>query len=89
MKEDNKKFNLKDFLDNILLINLFLAILSAIFFIFSILMQINGNSIFLNFFRKFWNPLILPIISILIFSTLVNAIISWLKRKVHLQEEDI
>ena len=89
MKEDNKKFNLKDFLDNILLINLFLAILSAIFFIFSILMQINGNSIFLNFFRKFWNPLILPIISILIFSILVNAIISWLKRKVHLQEKDI
>ena len=52
-------------------------------------MEINGNSIFLNFFRRIWEPFILPAITILIFSTLLIAFISWLKKKVLPEEEDI
>ena len=52
-------------------------------------MEINGKSTFLDFFRKIWEPFILPAISILISSSLLLAIISWLKRKLLLQEEDI
>ena len=83
------KFDFKKYLDNFLLCNLFVVIFSALFFIFSLIMEINGQSTFLDFFRKIWEPFILPAISILISSSLLLAIISWLKRKLLLQEEDI
>ena len=83
------KFDFKKYLDNFLLCNLFIVILSSLFFIFSLIMEIYGQSIFLNFFRKIWEPFILPTITILISSTLLIAIISWLKKKLLLEEEDI
>ncbi len=83
------KFELKKILDNFLLCNLFIVIFSAFFFIFSLIMEINGISIFLKYFRRIWEPFILPTITILISSTLLIAIISWLKKKLLLEEEDI
>ena len=83
------KFDFKKYLDNFLLCNLFIVIFSALYFIFSLIMEINGKSIFLDFFRRIWEPLILPTISILISSSLLIAIISWLKKKLPLEEEDI
>lgn len=83
------RFDFKKYLDNFLLCNLFVVIFSSLFFIFSLIMEINGKSTFLDFFRKIWEPFILPAISILISSSLLLAIISWLKRKLLLQEEDI
>ena len=83
------KSDLKKYLDNFLLCNLFVVIFSSLYFLFSLIMEINGKSIFLDFFRKIWEPFILPAISILIFSSLLLAIISWLKRKLLLEEEDI
>jgi len=83
------KIDLKKYLDNFLLCNLFIVIFSALFFIFALIMEINGKSIFLDFFRKIWDPFILPTISILISSSLVIAIVSWLKKKLPLEEEDI
>ena len=83
------KFDFKKYLDYFLLCNLFLVILSSLFFIFSLIMEINGKSIFLDFFRRIWQPFILPTITILISSTLLIAIISWLKKKLLLEEEDI
>ena len=83
------KIDFKKYLDNFLLCNLFIVIFSALFFIFSLIMDINGKSIFLNFFRRIWEPFILPAITILIFSTLLIAFISWLKNTVLLEEEDI
>ena len=83
------KFDFKKNLDNFLLCNLFIVIFSALFFIFSLIMEINGESIYLDFFRKIWEPFILPAITILIFSSLLVAFISWLKKKVLLEEEDI
>ena len=83
------KFDFKKYLDNFLLCNLFLVIFSSLFFIFSWIMEINGKSIFLDFFRRIWEPFILPTITILISSTLLIALISWLKKKLLLEEEDI
>ena len=83
------KFDFKKYLDNFLLCNLFIVIFCSLFFIFSLIMEINGKSIFLDFFRRIWEPFILPTITILIFSTLLIAIISWLKKKLLLEEEDI
>jgi len=86
--ESNQK-KLKEIIDILLLINLFSVIFFAIFFIFAVIMQINGIYIFLDIVQKVWNPLIVPLITILIISALVNGINSWLRRKLLSQEEDI
>ena len=89
MTKENKQNNLKQIIDNFLLINLFTVIFFALFFIFAIIMQLNGIYIFVNFIQKVWNPLIVPLITILIISSLVNGINSWWRRKLLSQEEDI
>ena len=80
----NHKF--KSFIDQILLINLFLVIFFAFFFIFSVIMEINGISIYLNFFRKIWDALIIPLITLLIVSSLWSGINSWLKHREQSEE---
>ena len=88
MTKEKSQIRLKDIIDNLLLLNLFVVIVFAMFFIFAVIMQINGEFIFLNFFQKLWNPLVAPLITILIVSTLFNGINSWWKRKWLSQEED-
>ena len=82
------KINFKKIIDNFLLVNLFLVIIFAFYFLFSVIMQINGKFIFLEFFQKLWNPLIVPLITILIVSSLTNGVTSWLQRRLRSQEED-
>ncbi|MDC2988117.1 hypothetical protein OAY04_00785 [Prochlorococcus sp. AH-736-J10] len=89
MSKENNQNSLKKIIDNLLLINLFTVIFFAIFFIFAIIMQLNGIFIFINFIQIVWNPLIVPLITILIVGALVNGINSWWRRKLLSQEEDI
>ena len=89
MTKENNQNKLKQIIDNFLLINLFTVIFFAIFFIFAIIMQLNGIFIFINFIQIVWNPLIVPLITILIIGSLVNGINSWWRRKLLSQEEDI
>ena len=89
MTKEKNQNNLKQIIDNFLLINLFTVIFFALFFIFAIIMQLNGIFIFINFIQRVWNPLIVPLITILIFGTLINGINSWWRRKLLSQEEDI
>ena len=89
MSKEKNQNKLKQIIDNLLLINLFTVIFFAIFFIFAIIMQLNGIFIFINFIQIVWNPLIVPLITILIFGALVNGINSWWRRKLLSQEEDI
>lgn len=89
MTKENNQNKLKQIIDNLLLINLFTVIFFAIFFIFAIIMQFNGISIFINFIQIVWNPLVVPLITILIIGALVNGINSWWRRKLLSQEEDI
>ena len=89
MTKENNQNNLKKIIDNLLLINLFTVIFFAIFFIFAIIMQLNGIFIFINFIQIVWNPLIVPLITILIIGALVNGLNSWWRRKLLSQEEDI
>ena len=89
MTKVNNQNNLKQIIDNLLLINLFIVIFFAMFFIFAIIMQINEIFIFINFIQIVWNPLIVPLITILIFGALVNGINSWWRRRLLSQEEDI
>ena len=89
MTNENNQNKLKQIIDNLLLINLFTVIFFAIFFIFAIIMQLNGIFIFINFIQILWNPLIVPLITILIIGALVNGINSWWRRRLLSQEEDI
>ena len=89
MTKENNQNKLIEIIDNLLLINLFTVIVFAVFFIFAIIMQLNGIFIFINFIHIVWNPLIVPLITILIIGALVNAINSWWRRKLLSQEEDI
>ena len=89
MTSENNQNNLKQIVDNLLLINLFTVIFFAIFFVFSVIMKIYGVNIFLDFVQKIWNPLIVPLITILIISSLIDGINSWWRRKLLSQEEDI
>ena len=89
MTKENNQNKLKQIIDNLLLINLFIVIFFAIFFIFAIIMQLNGIFIFINFIQIVWNPLIVPLITILIIGALVNGINSWWRRKLLSREEDI
>ena len=89
MSKENNQNKLKQIIDNLLLINLFTVIFFAIFFIFAIVMQLNRIFIFINFIQIVWNPLIVPLITILIIGALVNGINSWWRRKLLSQEEDI
>ena len=89
MTKDKTQKRFNEIIDNFLLTNLFVVIFFAIFFIFAVILQVNGVFIFLNFFQKLWNPLIVPLITILIVSSLVNGINSWWRRKLLSQEEDI
>ena len=89
MTKENNQNKLKQIIDNLLLINLFTVIFFAIFFIFAIIMQLNGIFVFINFIQIVWNPLIVPLITILIIGALLNGINSWWRRKLLSQEEDI
>ena len=89
MIKENSNNNLKKIIDNLLLINLFTVIFFAIFFIFAIIMQLNGIFIFINFIQIVWNPLVVPLITILIIGALANGINSWWTSKLLSQEEDI
>ena len=89
MTEETNQNKFKQIIDNLLLINLFTVIFFAIFFVFAIIMQLNGIFIFINFIQRVWNPLIVPLITILIIGALVNGINSWWRRKLLSQEEDI
>ena len=89
MTKENNQNKLKQIIDNLLLINLFIVIFFSIFFIFAIIMQLNGIFVFINFIQIVWNPLIVPLITILIIGALVNGINSWWRRKLLSQEEDI
>ncbi len=89
MTNENNQNKLKQIIDNLLLINLFTVIFFAIFFIFAIIMQLNGIFIFINFIQIVWNPLVVPLITILIIGALLNGINSWLRSKLLSQEKDI
>ena len=89
MTKEHNQNKLKQIIDNLLLINLFTVIFFAIFFIFAIIMQLNGIFIFINFIQIVWNPLVVPLITILIVGALLNGINSWWRRKLLSQEEDI
>ena len=89
MTKEKFQTTIKEIIDNFLMINLFVVIFFAIFFIFAVILYFNGVSSFFNLIQNLWNPLIVPLITILIIGSLFNGINSWWRRKMLSQEEDI
>ncbi len=80
---------IKKWLDRFLILNVFILILGSVFFIISIFLNFQSISTPLIIFNRLWNPLFIPVISIVVGSTLINIMIIWLKKLAHYIDQDI
>ena len=65
--------NWKNYLDNILIYNLYILIIGSIFLAISFTLSINGNSNLYNIFQKLWYPLFIPSLSLFFTAILIEA----------------
>ena len=70
-----KESNLKVFIDNMLIYNLYIIIIGAIFLFVSFLLSINGNDNLYILFQKLWYPLFIPSLSLFFTAILIEAIL--------------
>ena len=77
--DENKQKNWKSVLDNILIYNLYILIVGAIFLSISFLLSINGSNKLLNLFQKSWYPIFIPSLSLFFTAILIEAIYSKIK----------
>ena len=73
--------NWKKTLDNILIYNLYILIIGAIYLAISFVLSVNGNSYFYNLFQKLWYPVFIPSLSLFFTAILVEAVINSLMNK--------
>ena len=64
----------KKSLDNILIYNLYVLIIGAIFLGISFTLSINGNPDLYNLFQKLWYPLFIPSLSLFFTAIFIEAI---------------
>ena len=76
---ESKEGNLKGVLDNILIYNLYILIIGAIFLAISFLLSMNGNSTLYIIFHKLWYPVFIPSLSLFFTAIFIEAIIIQLK----------
>ena len=71
-----KKFesNWKKAIDNILIYNLYILILGAIFLGISFTLSFSGNSDLYNMFQKLWYPVFIPSLSLFFTAILIETI---------------
>ena len=71
-----KERNLKIFIDNILIYNLYILIIGAIFLVISFLLSINGYPNLYIVFQKLWYPIFIPSLSLFFTAISIEAIIN-------------
>ncbi len=72
--EETKQGKFKIFLDNILIYNLYILIVGAIFLTFSFILSINGYFELYSLFQKLWYPIFIPSLSLFFTAILIEAI---------------
>mgnify|MGYP001462950549 CR=1 FL=1 len=72
--EETKQGKFKIFLDNILIYNLYILIVGAIFLAFSFILSINGYFELYSLFQKLWYPIFIPSLSLFFTAILIEAI---------------
>tara|TARA_Y100001968_G_scaffold62173_1_gene52969 strand:- start:1265 stop:1528 length:264 start_codon:yes stop_codon:yes gene_type:complete len=73
MKKQNES-NWKIVIDNILIYNLYILIIGAIYLLISFILSINGYSSLYSFFQKLWYPIFIPSLSLFFTAILIEAI---------------
>ena len=76
--EDQKETKWKKSIDNILIYNLYILIVGAIFLMISFILSMNGNSNLYNLFEKLWYPIFIPSLSLFFTAILIEAIFNQL-----------
>ena len=79
--ENKKESKSKRVIDNILIYNLYILIIGAIFLLTSFLLSINGNSNLYNLFEKLWYPIFIPSLSLFFTAILIEAIINQINNR--------
>ena len=74
MKDQNEK-KWKSILDNLLIYNLYILIIGAIFLLVSFVLSTNGYSNLYTLFQKIWYPIFIPSLSLFFSAILIEAII--------------
>ena len=70
-----KESKAKVFLDNLLIYNLYILIIGAIFLFISFLLSMNGNDQLYILFQKLWYPLFIPSLSLFFTAISIEAIL--------------
>ena len=73
---EQKESKIKIALDNILIYNLYILIIGAIFLAISFILSLNGIPNLYNLFNKLWYPVFIPSLSIFFTAILVEAVFS-------------
>ena len=79
-KRKKTEHNWKTWIDNILILNLFIIIIGAFIFLLSIFLSANGNANLYGLFQKLWFPLFIPALSLFFTAILAEAVISNIKK---------
>ena len=72
--EKVKENQWKKILDSILIFNLYILIIGALFLAISFVLSVNGKSYLYNLFQKLWYPLFIPSLSLFFTAILVEAV---------------
>ena len=72
--ENNHENNLKKVLDNVLIYNLYILIIGAIFLIISFIISLKGNSNLYQLFQKLWYPVFIPSLSLFFTAILIEVV---------------
>ena len=78
----------KQWLDRLLMVNVFLVFTGAMFFTAALVGESQGKQRLMEIFQKLWQPLFTPAISLLILAALLSGILSWWQRKALLTDRN-
>ena len=79
--EKQNESNWKIVIDNILIYNLYILIIGAIFLGISFTLSVNGSSDMYILFQKLWYPVFIPSLSLFFTAILIEAIVNKIKSK--------
>ncbi len=79
--DDKKERKWKILLDNILIYNLYILIIGAIFLAISFILSINGFTTLYSLFQNLWYPIFIPSLSLFFTAILIEAIFTRMNKK--------
>ena len=71
----------KKAIDNILIYNLYILIIGAIFLAISFILSINGFTTLYSLFQNLWYPIFIPSLSLFFTAILIEAIFTRMNKK--------